>query len=135
MQLIPVSRDNPPADENLKAPENIITILKKSCFDCHSNETKWPWYSYIAPVSFLIAHDVHEAREHLNFSAMSRYGVKRWNKKLANIREEIEEKDMPLPIYLFLHKNARLTSSEVKAISDWTHSATVYSEKMIEGKK
>ncbi len=68
IQFIPVDKTNPPVTSELDAPIEIISILKKSCYDCHSNETVWPWYSNIAPTSWLVASDVKDARAHLNFS-------------------------------------------------------------------
>ena len=66
IQLVPVQRSNPPVEAEVPAPENVRTILRRACYDCHSNETVWPWYSRIAPVSFLVASDVHEARAKMN---------------------------------------------------------------------
>ena len=68
IQFIPVDRTNPPVTEEIKAPENVLKILQTSCYDCHSNKTDWPWYSYVAPVSFFIVGDVSEGRHHLNFT-------------------------------------------------------------------
>ena len=70
IQFIPVKKSNPPIDENmaLKAPEDVMKLLKKSCYDCHSNETKWPWYSAIAPLSWSIVSHVNNGRKALNFS-------------------------------------------------------------------
>jgi hypothetical protein len=68
IQLIPIRRDNPPATGSVAAPPEVMSILRRSCYDCHSNETIWPWYSRVAPVSWLVARDVHEGRRHVNFS-------------------------------------------------------------------
>ena len=73
IQFIPVERTNPPVTREINAPDNISSILKASCYDCHSNETDWPWYSYIAPVSFLVAGDVMDGRKNLNFSEWDKY--------------------------------------------------------------
>jgi hypothetical protein len=78
-------------------------LVRRACYDCHSNETHWPWYSYVAPISWLVEHDVHEGREHLNFSE--------WNRKQKHADEaahEVEEGEMPLQIYTLLHPGARL---------------------------
>jgi len=72
-QFVPVDRSNPPVVADLQAPVDVKSVLQRSCYDCHSNEVKWPWYSYVAPVSWLVAHDVKEGREELNFSEWDRY--------------------------------------------------------------
>jgi len=68
LQFVPVDTSNPPATVDIEAPADVKEILQRSCYDCHSNETRWPWYFRIAPFSWLAAHDVEEGREHLNFS-------------------------------------------------------------------
>jgi hypothetical protein len=116
-QLIPVERSNPAVDLDLDAPIEVKAILKRSCYDCHSNEVDWPWYSYVAPISWLVAHDVNEGREELNFSE--------WNKHSSNtemkeeIIEEIEEGKMPLPIYLITHSDAAITEKELATLKQW----------------
>jgi hypothetical protein len=67
-QLVPLDRSNPPVSAEVPATPEVRAILKRSCYDCHSNETRWPWYAYAAPMSWLLVYDVHEAREHMNFS-------------------------------------------------------------------
>ncbi len=68
IQLVPVNRSNPTVEADLEAPEAVTAVLRTACYDCHSNETHWPWYSYVAPVSWLVAHDVEEARSEFSFS-------------------------------------------------------------------
>ena len=78
-------------------------LAERACYDCHSNETRWPWYSYVAPVSWLVEHDVHEGREHMNFSE--------WDKEQRHATDaahELEEGEMPLWFYTLLHPDARL---------------------------
>jgi hypothetical protein len=117
VQLIPVDRSNPAVDLDLDAPIEVKAILKRSCYDCHSNEVDWPWYSYVAPISWLISHDVKEGREELNFSE--------WNKHSSDtemkeeIIEEIEEGEMPLPIYLITHSDAAITEQELVTLKKW----------------
>lgn len=113
IQLIPVQRDNPPVTQEIVAPAEVKAFLRRSCYDCHSNETKWPWYSYVAPVSWLVAHDVHEGREELNFSEMDRYSERRKKRKLKKALEEIEEGEMPLWFYIPLHPDARVTRKDI----------------------
>ena len=119
IQVIPVDRSNPPVTKEINAPENALFILKTSCYDCHSNETTWPWYSYVAPVSFLIADDVNEGRRHINFSEWDKYDEKKKEKKLDHVIEMVEEGDMPLSNYLLLHSEAKLDAKKIKALKDW----------------
>lgn len=125
-QLLQSDKTNPeiiPTEEiNVSAnlPKNISTILRKSCYDCHSNETKWPWYSYVAPISILVTDDVNDARKELNFSKWGSYSLKRKIKKLSEINKEVSEGEMPLWFYLPLHPEAKLTVEEQNALVGWT---------------
>jgi hypothetical protein len=96
IQFIPVGRSNPPVEEEILTPPQVKTILKRACYDCHSHETKWPWYSQVAPASWLLAWDVHEGREELNFSTWNRYSPKKRKKFIKEIWEEVEEREMPV---------------------------------------
>ena len=120
IQLVPVDRSNPPATEKLVMPDNVQQIMQRSCFDCHSNETVWPWYSYVAPVSWLVKHDVEEGREHLNFSEWDKLNQKRKMKRLEEIVEEVEEGKMPMPIYLIMHGDAEVSAAELAVLREWT---------------
>jgi hypothetical protein len=93
--------------------------LEKSCFDCHSYRTKWPWYSKISPVVYLINSDVEEGREHLNFSEWGGYTKSRMMDKLDGIETEVKDGEMPLSIYLPMHPDAKLSDSDRKTIEDW----------------
>ena len=119
IQLIPLSRTNPPVTSDITAAPQIKEILKRSCYDCHSHETVWPWYSKIAPVSWLVGHDVKEGRSHLNFSTWGQYDESRKQRKLAEIGEEIQEDKMPLGIYLVMHRDARLSEADLTLIRGW----------------
>jgi hypothetical protein len=110
IQLIPLpGRNNNPlvvAEPNWDSPQT-RALVKRACFDCHSNETAWPWYSYIAPVSWLVYNDVMEGRSRLDFSE--------WNRPqlgAGEITEIIQEGEMPPAIYLPMHPSARLTNAE-----------------------
>lgn len=118
-QFVPVSRSNPPIEGEVAAPDDVREILRRSCYDCHSNESRWPWYSYVAPVSWLIVHDVNEAREHLNFSAWSTYDVEERQENLEELWEEVEEGEMPLWFYVPLHPEARLSEEDQRALRKW----------------
>ena len=111
-QLVPLDRSNPPVEAEIALPDAVRGIVRKACYDCHSNETRWPWYAYVAPVSWLVHHDVEHAREHLNFSSWGTYSAEDQQELLGDIAEEVEEREMPLQIYVSLHAEARLTSDE-----------------------
>jgi hypothetical protein len=121
IQLIPVDRENPSSNSELelKAPYEIKTILKNSCFDCHSNQTNWPFYSYIAPISWLIARDVKRGRKNLNFSEWNSLSVEKRKKSREEIIEEISENEMPLPLYLITHSGAKLTDEQKLKLKHW----------------
>jgi hypothetical protein len=76
IQFVPVDRSNPPVTSEVPASPEARAVLRRACYDCHSNETVWPWYSKVAPVSWLVARDVHKGREELNFSTWDRYATK-----------------------------------------------------------
>ena len=124
IQFIPVDRKNPPVTMDINAPENISSILRTSCYDCHSNETSWPLYSYIAPVSFLLAGDVKEGRKHLNFSEWDKYSSDKQIKLLEEMIEEVEKENMPLTIYTFTHPNSKLDSNRFKLLKQWVKSGS-----------
>jgi len=119
IQFIPVDRSNPPVTMDVGADEATAMILRRSCYDCHSNETVWPWYSYVAPVSWLISEDVEHAREHVNFSEWDKYDEKRINKIKEDIVEEVGGKAMPLKSYLVMHTQARVSDVDFQIIKNW----------------
>lgn len=110
IQLVPYGRDhsNPPvrAEPAWPSPE-VRALAVRACFDCHSNETKWPWYSNVAPASWLVSNHVEEGRHELNFSEFDRP-----QKHAKDAAEELEEGEMPLPGYVALHADAKLTDAE-----------------------
>jgi hypothetical protein len=95
-------------------------LLRTACFDCHSDETHWPWYSYVAPVSWLVADDVKKGRGHLNFSEWGKYPKSKRVVKLGQIYEQVSKSDMPIQKYLYIHADARLTAADRDSITDWT---------------
>jgi hypothetical protein len=114
LQLVPYGRNhtNPAviAEPNWSSPE-VRAQFMQSCGDCHSNETKWPWYSNIAPVSWLVAHDVEEGRSRLN---VSEWGTRR--NEADEAAELVMEGEMPMPIYLAMHPTARLDMAKKQAL-------------------
>jgi len=123
LQFTNPARTNPPVVNDFLAVENpppaIATMFRGACYDCHSYETKWPWYSHIAPVSWLIASDVQGGRRHLNFSEWPATDPGRAAKRLANASEELGYKDMPPPKYQALHPEARLTADQRQQLIQW----------------
>lgn len=109
IQLMPVDRRNPPVVREVAWDKpRTGELARRACYDCHSNETVWPWYSSVAPASWLIAKDVNEGREHLNFSE--------WdgpNEGLDEVIGMLETREMPLPQYVVLHPSAALTEPEI----------------------
>jgi hypothetical protein len=104
-------------------PAAVGAIFERSCADCHSHRTTWPWYSYVAPVSWLVSHDVHEGRQHLDLSRWGELSTYRRHKLLEEICDEVESGEMPLEIYRPLHPDARLSEADVTTLCDWTRSA------------
>jgi hypothetical protein len=116
---VPVDRSNPPVEEEVPAPANVRFILRRACYDCHSHETAWPLYSKVAPVSWLVARDVHEGREELNFSTWNRYTTKQQVKKLKESWEEVAEDEMPPWLYLPVHRDAVLSAEDRVLLRSW----------------
>lgn len=120
MQFVPVDRTNPPVETEVPATAEVRAVLRRACYDCHSNETVWPWYSRIAPVSWLAARDVHKGREELNFSTWNRLTTKEQVKALHESWETVEEGEMPLWFYLPTHPEARLSAQDRSVLRAWS---------------
>jgi len=121
LQLAPVDRHNPEVVADINAPDDVKHILRRACYDCHSNETKWPWYSYIAPGSWLMAKDVREGRDYLNFSEWGDYYEAEETPEffLDECWGSIENGEMPLWFYLPLHPEAKLTEEDLAVLRKW----------------
>jgi len=105
-------------------PSNEVkTMLFNACFDCHSNNTQYPWYFQITPLNFRIAHHIEEGKEHLNFSDWNSYNKDQKEHALEEVIEVMEEHEMPLKTYTWLHKEAKLTEAQVTQIIDWAKAA------------
>lgn len=128
MQFFRPDRTNPPVDESrtlyakLSVPDDIKRMIERSCSDCHSYATRWPWYSNIAPVSWLVADDVQEARKHLNLSDFAQYQSLRAVGKLDMMCENMQDGFMPLPKYITMHPDAKLSREEINRFCDWVDS-------------
>lgn len=100
-------------------PANVLSVLKRACFDCHSNNTNYPWYANIQPLGWWLQNHINEGKEELNFSEFGTYSAKKAAHKLEETAEMVEEKEMPLESYTWIHKNAKLTQDEIKLVADW----------------
>lgn len=121
VQLVPVDRSAPPAEGKLAAPPDVKRILDAACYDCHSNRTRWPWYSRIAPLSWIVVRHVQTARRRLNFSDWSDYASDPGTlaHKLDQIRSSIADGSMAPWYYRMLHREARLSAVDRRAIALW----------------
>ena len=118
MQAFRIDKTNPQAAKELdfisinKPSKDITQLLKASCYDCHSNESKYPWYSNVAPVSWFLKHHIDEAREEVNFSEWGSFSEKRKAKKMEEIIEEVEEGEMPMTPYVMMHSEAKMSKAQ-----------------------
>ena len=119
IQFIDVPITNPPVSGEIEAPAEIKSILKTSCYDCHSNETAWPWYSKVAPVSWLIIDDVNSGRQKVNFSEWDKYSNAKKEKKMKNIWEEVNSDKMPIKSYTFIHPQSVLDFTQKSLLKKW----------------
>lgn len=122
-QAIRFEKTNPPSRLDASLDPAVKPLLKRACYNCHSNETVWPWYSSVAPVSWLVASDVKEAREHLNFSDWDTFSSEVRGHKRMDMAEEIEEGSMPPWYYSIMHRDSRLTAEERNGITKWATAA------------
>ncbi len=113
-----------------KVPENVAIILKESCFDCHSDKTRYLWYHNIAPVSWMINDHIKEGKHELNFSKWGELDIFEKITTLEEISQESSRKTMPLKSYLIMHPKAKLSEEQIKTIEDWT---TKLGEELLEG--
>jgi len=103
-------------------PPSVAAMLKNSCYDCHSWETKWPWYSYVAPLSWYVARDINAARASLNFSDWPQDDPRRARKRWRHIADEVQNGEMPLPSYIRIHRQARLDEQQRADLVKWAQS-------------
>jgi Haem-binding domain len=120
-QFVRLPHTNPPVRGDFAAPSNVREIIRRACYDCHSNETRWPWYSQIAPASWLAYHHVTEARARLNFSEWTDYTYDPGTEahKLDEIERLIKSRVMPPWYYRMMHLQARLTDAQRAAVLSW----------------
>lgn len=103
-------------------PENVRTILNKACKDCHSNNTRYPWYNNIQPVAWWLDSHVQDGKHELNFNEIGSYPLRRQYHKFEEIAEDVKKGEMPLSSYTLIHTDARLTDNEKTALIDWANS-------------
>ena len=125
IQFIRVDKTNPPVEPQndfitiTQAPAEVVSLLKTACYDCHSNETTYPWYFNVAPISWWAKDHVNDGRKHLNYSIWGTYKKERQIHKLEEMYSEVEEGEMPLSSYTIMHGNAKLTPEQTKALTEW----------------
>ncbi|HEX8846347.1 MAG TPA: heme-binding domain-containing protein [Pyrinomonadaceae bacterium] len=125
LQFIRPARTNPPVDEartiqaHARLTPQVAALLDRACNDCHSNLTRWPWYSNIAPVSWFVINHVNVGRQEMNFSDWAQYSRSEQQGLLKDICREVKKGAMPLPSYLRMHGEARLSNEDVKTLCDW----------------
>jgi hypothetical protein len=122
IQVIPARRTNPPVRSDLQAPVEIKEILRRACYDCHSHETEWPWYSRVAPISWWVVSHVNEGRGDLNFSEWPRFDLELSGMALRDIEKQISEEKMPLRSYTIVHAGARLSDADRETLLNWARS-------------
>ncbi|MFI5398010.1 MAG: heme-binding domain-containing protein [Candidatus Binatia bacterium] len=124
------ARMNPPVHSDLIAPVEVKALLRDACYDCHSNETRWPRYSTIAPLSWLMQHDVNRGRERLNFSQWAEYASDPATaaQKLEKIAQFVTRGDMAPWYYRMLHPTARLTPTQRDALIGWVNQETIHQQ-------
>ncbi|WP_294321338.1 heme-binding domain-containing protein [uncultured Chryseobacterium sp.] len=125
IQFFPIDKTNPvptPGMDFIKiknTPPEVAAIINRSCYDCHSNETRYPWYSNIAPSSWILKNHIDEGRKELNFSTFAVYEPKTQAHKLQECIETVEKKEMPLESYFIGHQDAKLTDVQRKLLTDY----------------
>ena len=129
IQFFQIDRTVPPVypaetiDAAVSVPPDISLILGRSCSDCHSNLTVYPWYTRIQPVGWFMKNHIDEGRRELNLSIFNTYTPRRKVKKLEDLCEQVTKREMPLPSYLWIHRDSVLADTEIKALCDWTETA------------
>jgi hypothetical protein len=128
-QLIRPSRVNPPVDPartleaHVDVPPAVQDVLDRACRDCHTSSTTWPWYSGLAPISWVVINHVRDGRRHLNLSDWSAYDAARASKKLDEMCRQSRDGEMPLTSYVLAHPAAKLSADDVNVLCGWTTAA------------
>jgi hypothetical protein len=127
-QFVGYARTNPPASSALLAPPDVKRVLSRACFDCHSNQTEWPWYSAVAPLSWLLVHDVIEGRRRLNFSEWGDYASdpETASHKLEQVAATVANGSMAPWYYQVLHPSARLSAADRALLLVWAQAGSAH---------
>ena len=129
IQFIRPPRNNGPADSTkdithyVHVPDTVLNMLKRSCYDCHSNYTVYPWYVNINPVGLWLRYHINQGKRAINFSDLSGFDKRKLDHRLSDIAEQLEKAEMPLSSYTLIHTYAKLDSGQVQLIKSWTAAA------------
>jgi hypothetical protein len=124
IQVVTFDRTNPPVTADIVVAPDVKAVLQRACYDCHSNETTWPWYSRVAPVSWLLHRDVVEGRRKMNFSEWESLPADKRAKKQRKCGGEVAEGEMPPWFYMPLHPRAALSSADKELLQSWSRGAS-----------
>ena len=125
MQVFRIKKDNPPviAEQDFihiyNPPKDIRQIIESACYDCHSNATEYPWYSNVAPISWWLKDHINQGREEMNFSEWATFKEKKKARRIKQCAELVEEEEMPLPSYTWIHEDARLDAEQRAKLAQW----------------
>jgi len=119
LQFVPNERTNPPVQPFRLGPQPIEDLFRRACFDCHSNETIWPWYAKVAPLSWLVTRDVNNGREKLNFSTFNQLSLREQEAIKVRIWKKVQNGDMPPPFYMLGHPNGRVGTNDHAMLRKW----------------
>ena len=120
IQFIPIPKTNPPVTGEISAPEPVMAVFQRSCYDCHSNRTVWPWYSRLAPASWLLYRDVTGGRRAMNFSEWQQMPALRQNRRRKGVWTEVQGSDMPPWFYRPLHPSGKLSDADKAILKAWS---------------
>ncbi len=112
-----------PFFDETNPPETVKSVLKETCFDCHSDFTRYPWYNRITPLNYWMADHVRHGRGELNVSKWAEYSEKKKDHKLEEVIDLVKAKEMPLPSYTWAHRDAKLTDEQIAAVVEWAEKA------------
>jgi len=127
VQFVPTSLNQsdviPPTDimKTYDVPKQVEAIFKTSCYDCHSNNTNYPWYNKVQPMAWLLEDHINKGKEELDFSDFGSYSKRRQKSKLKSIRSQIEDDEMPLSSYTLIHRDAKLSESDKVMVVEWVN--------------
>ncbi|HMH33135.1 MAG TPA: heme-binding domain-containing protein [Puia sp.] len=129
IQFIRPARNNGPVTTKndishyVHVPDTVLHVLQRSCYDCHSNHTDYPWYVNVNPVGLWLRSHINDGKRAINFSDLSSFDKRKLDHRLSDIAEQVEKKEMPLSTYTFIHRYARLSEGQIHLIKDWTDAA------------